>query len=37
MNCFCLVDPAKVNWFLYDFEVQPEIFKDQKFVQTFKK
>jgi len=30
------VDPVKVIWFLYDFEVQPELFKDHKFVQTFK-
>ena len=32
-----LVDPDRVNWFVYDFEVRTELFKDQKFVQTFKK
>ncbi|CAF3666061.1 unnamed protein product [Rotaria sp. Silwood1] len=30
------VDPDKVNWFLYDFEIESDIFNDEKFVQTFK-
>jgi len=31
-----IVNPDRVNYFLYDFEVQSEIFKDDRFVQTFK-
>jgi hypothetical protein len=30
------VDPDRVNWFLYDFEVESDLFKDKKFIQTFK-
>ncbi|CAM4783237.1 unnamed protein product [Rotaria magnacalcarata] len=30
------VDPDSVNWFLYDFEIQSDIFNDHMFVQTFK-
>ncbi|CAF3124777.1 unnamed protein product [Rotaria sp. Silwood2] len=30
------VDADKVNWFVYDFEVESDIFNDEKFVQTFK-
>ena len=34
--CF-IVSPDRVNWFMYDFEEDNELFKDEKFVQTFKK
>lgn len=30
------VDPDRVNWFLYDFEIQTDMFNDPQFVQTFK-
>ncbi|CAF1427364.1 unnamed protein product [Rotaria sordida] len=30
-----IVDPDKVNWFLYDFEIESEMFNDKRFVQTF--
>jgi hypothetical protein len=30
------VNPDLINWFLYDFQVKNEIFKDEKFIQTFK-
>lgn len=32
-----LVSPDRVNWFLYDFEVDDGLFEDEKFVQIFKK
>lgn len=31
----CLVDPDKVNWFVFDFEVRTEMFQDPRFVQAF--
>lgn len=31
------VSPDRVNWFLYDFEVDDGLFEDQTFVQIFKK
>lgn len=32
-----LVSADRVNWFLYDFEVELELLRDEKFLQTFKK
>ena len=32
-----LVPADRVNWFLYDFEVDLELLRDAKFLQTFKK
>lgn len=32
-----IVSPDRVNWFLYDFEVDEGLFEDEKFVQIFKK
>lgn len=32
-----IVSPDRVNWFLYDFEVDDGLFEDEKFVQIFKK
>ena len=34
--CF-LVDPDKVGWFVFDFELQTDLFQDARFVQAFKK
>lgn len=30
------VNPERINWFLYDFQVKNDLFQDEKFVQTFK-
>jgi hypothetical protein len=30
------VDPDRVNWFVYDFEIESELFKDDRFIQAFK-
>lgn len=31
-----LVDPEKVNWFVYDFDIKSKLFSDSQFVKTFK-
>ena len=31
------VNPDRVNWFVYDFEIQTELLRDVKFVDTFKR
>jgi hypothetical protein len=30
------VNPDRVNWFVYDFQVKNELFNDEQFIQTFK-
>jgi hypothetical protein len=37
MKYFILVDPDRVNWFVYDFEIESELFKDDRFIQAFKR
>ena len=32
-----LVDPDRVNWFVFEFDIETDMFNDQKFLQLFKK
>jgi hypothetical protein len=32
-----LVDPDRVNWFVYGFELKTDLLEDPKFVEIFKK
>ena len=32
-----VVNPDRVNWFVYDFEIHTGLLRDSKFVETFKR